>query len=93
VCYPVELKKFTKLHYKGNLFIFLGPVQNDLKKNIAYSTCSQSGYMIFACGLSNYSVGIFHLANHAFFKALLFWVLGLLFIQCLMNKTLEKWVV
>nr|BDN85835.1 NADH dehydrogenase subunit 5 [Microheliella maris] len=49
-----------------------GLVQNDLKKVIAYSTCSQLGYMIFACGISNYSVGMFHLANHAFFKALLF---------------------
>lgn len=47
-------------------------VQNDLKRVIAYSTCSQLGYMIFACGLSNYSVAVFHLANHAFFKALLF---------------------
>lgn len=50
----------------------VGLLQNDLKKVIAYSTCSQLGYMVFACGLSNYSVGIFHLANHAFFKALLF---------------------
>jgi proton-translocating NADH-quinone oxidoreductase chain L len=49
-----------------------GLLQNDLKKVIAYSTCSQLGYMIFACGISNYSVGVFHLANHAFFKALLF---------------------
>ena len=49
-----------------------GLLQNDLKKVIAYSTCSQLGYMIFACGLSHYSVGIFHLSNHAFFKALLF---------------------
>jgi NADH-ubiquinone oxidoreductase chain 5 len=49
-----------------------GLLQNDLKRVIAYSTCSQLGYMVFACGLSNYSVGIFHLANHAFFKALLF---------------------
>ena len=49
-----------------------GLLQNDLKRVIAYSTCSQLGYMIFACGLSNYAVGIFHLANHAFFKALLF---------------------
>lgn len=49
-----------------------GLLQNDLKKVIAYSTCSQLGYMIFACGLSNYSIGIFHLSNHAFFKALLF---------------------
>lgn len=50
----------------------VGLVQNDLKRVIAYSTCSQLGYMIFACGLSNYSVGVFHLVNHAFFKALLF---------------------
>lgn len=49
-----------------------GLLQNDLKRVIAYSTCSQLGYMVFACGLSNYSAGIFHLANHAFFKALLF---------------------
>ena len=50
----------------------VGLLQNDLKRVIAYSTCSQLGYMVFACGLSNYSVGIFHLSNHAFFKALLF---------------------
>jgi NADH-ubiquinone oxidoreductase chain 5 len=49
-----------------------GIMQNDLKRVIAYSTCSQLGYMIFACGISNYSVGVFHLMNHAFFKALLF---------------------
>ena len=50
----------------------VGLLQNDLKRVIAYSTCSQLGYMVFSCGLSNYSAGIFHLANHAFFKALLF---------------------
>ena len=49
-----------------------GLLQNDLKRVIAYSTCSQLGYMVFACGLSNYSVSLFHLMNHAFFKALLF---------------------
>ena len=49
-----------------------GVVQNDLKRVIAYSTASQLGYMVFACGLSHYSVGVFHLMNHAFFKALLF---------------------
>jgi NADH-ubiquinone oxidoreductase chain 5 len=49
-----------------------GLLQNDLKRVIAYSTCSQLGYMVFACGLSAYNVGVFHLANHAFFKALLF---------------------
>ena len=49
-----------------------GLLQNDLKRVIAYSTCSQLGYMVFACGVSAYSVGVFHLANHACFKALLF---------------------
>lgn len=49
-----------------------GLFQNDMKRVIAYSTCSQLGYMVFACGLSGYDVGIFHLSNHAFFKALLF---------------------
>lgn len=49
-----------------------GILQNDLKRVIAYSTCSQLGYMVFACGISNYSVSMFHLMNHAFFKALLF---------------------
>ncbi len=46
--------------------------QNDIKKIIAYSTCSQLGYMFFACGVSAYSAGMFHLMTHAFFKALLF---------------------
>lgn len=50
----------------------IGLLQNDLKKVIAYSTCSQLGYMIFVCGLSEYALSLFHLANHAFFKALLF---------------------
>ena len=54
----------------------VGLVQNDLKRVIAYSTCSQLGYMVFACGLSHYSVAFFHLANHAFFKALLFLTAG-----------------
>lgn len=49
-----------------------GTFQHDLKKVIAYSTCSQLGYMIFCCGLSSYNVSLFHLTNHAFFKALLF---------------------
>ncbi len=47
-------------------------VQNDIKRVIAYSTCSQLGYMFVACGVSAYSVGIFHLMTHAYFKSLLF---------------------
>jgi NADH-quinone oxidoreductase subunit L len=50
----------------------IGLVQNDIKRVIAYSTCSQLGYMFVACGVSAYSVGIFHLMTHAYFKALLF---------------------
>lgn len=49
-----------------------GLLQNDLKRVIAYSTCSQLGYRVFAAGLSGYTVSRFHLSNHAFFKALLF---------------------
>jgi NADH-ubiquinone oxidoreductase chain 5 len=50
----------------------VGLVQHDIKKVIAYSTCSQLGYMVFACGLLNYSTSLFHLFNHGMFKALLF---------------------
>jgi NADH-quinone oxidoreductase subunit L len=50
----------------------IGLVQNDIKRVIAYSTCSQLGYMFFAAGVSAYSAAMFHLTTHAFFKALLF---------------------
>ena len=50
----------------------IGLTQNDLKKVIAYSTCSQLGYMVMICGFSQYDLGLFHLINHGFFKALLF---------------------
>ena len=74
---------FEFSYFTLNVIILIGSVtaffaattglfQNDMKKVIAYSTCSQLGYMIFACGLSGYEVGLFHLTNHAFFKALLF---------------------
>jgi NADH-ubiquinone oxidoreductase chain 5 len=58
---------FTAL-FTGLVAVF----QYDIKKIIAYSTCSQLGYMFFCSGLSNYNVTLFHLFNHAFFKALLF---------------------
>ncbi len=50
----------------------IGLVQNDIKRVIAYSTCSQLGYMFVALGVGGYSLGVFHLFTHAFFKALLF---------------------
>ncbi|MCA6103756.1 MULTISPECIES: NADH-quinone oxidoreductase subunit L [Bradyrhizobium] len=50
----------------------IGLVQNDIKRIVAYSTCSQLGYMFVAMGAGAYSVGMFHLFTHAFFKALLF---------------------
>ena len=55
---------------------FLGIVQNDIKRVVAYSTLSQLGYMTVALGVSAYSVAIFHLMTHAFFKALLFLAAG-----------------
>jgi NADH-quinone oxidoreductase subunit L len=54
----------------------VGLVQNDIKRVIAYSTCSQLGYMFTGLGLGGYSLGIFHLFTHAFFKALLFLCAG-----------------
>ena len=55
---------------------FLGIIQNDIKRVVAYSTLSQLGYMTVALGASAYSVAIFHLMTHAFFKALLFLAAG-----------------
>jgi NADH-ubiquinone oxidoreductase chain 5 len=68
--------------FLGTLTAFIsasiGSFQYDVKKIIAYSTCSQLGYMVVSCGLSNYILSLYHLANHAFFKALLFLSSGLL---------------
>jgi NADH-quinone oxidoreductase subunit L len=50
----------------------VGLAQNDIKRVVAYSTCSQLGYMFFAAGVGAYNVAMFHLFTHAFFKALLF---------------------
>ena len=64
--------------------------QYDIKKIIAYSTCSQLGYMFFACGLSFYNVAFFHLFNHAFFKALLFLGAGSVISSLLVELDLRK---
>jgi hypothetical protein len=60
-------------------------VQHDFKGVIAYSTCSQLGYMVTTCGLSNYHLGMYHLFNHAFMKALLFLTSGVI-IHSLCNE-------
>jgi NADH-quinone oxidoreductase subunit L len=70
---PVALSVITVVGGITALFAAsVGLVQNDIKRVIAYSTCSQLGYMFFACGVGAYSAAVFHLFTHAFFKALLF---------------------
>ena len=64
--------------------------QDDVKRVIAFSTCSQLGYMIFICGLSGYSLSLFHLINHAFFKALLFLGAGSVIHSILGDQDLRK---
>jgi NADH-quinone oxidoreductase subunit L len=68
----------------------LGLVQNDIKRVIAYSTLSQLGYMTVALGVSAYAAGIFHLATHAFFKALLFLAAGSVIIAMHHEQDMRK---
>ena len=68
----------------------LGVVQNDIKRVIAYSTLSQLGYMTVALGVSTYSVAIFHLMTHAFFKALLFLAAGSVIIALHHEQDMRK---
>jgi NADH-quinone oxidoreductase subunit L len=70
---PVALEVVTLVGAVTAFFAAtVGLVQNDIKRVVAYSTCSQLGYMFVACGVGAYAAGIFHLFTHAFFKALLF---------------------
>jgi NADH-quinone oxidoreductase subunit L len=70
---PIALTVVTYVGAMTAIFAAsIGLVQNDIKRVIAYSTCSQLGYMIFACGVSAYDAAVFHLFTHGFFKALLF---------------------
>jgi NADH-quinone oxidoreductase subunit L len=69
---------------------FLGIVNNDIKRVIAYSTLSQLGYMTVALGASGYSVAIFHLMTHAFFKALLFLAAGAVIIAMHHEQDMRK---
>jgi NADH-quinone oxidoreductase subunit L len=74
---PVAMEVVTVIGASTALFAgTVGCVQNDIKRIIAYSTCSQLGYMFLAAGVGAYPVAIFHLINHAFFKALLFLAAG-----------------
>jgi len=74
---PVAMEVVTVIGASTALFAgTIGCVQNDIKRIIAYSTCSQLGYMFLAAGLGAYPVAMFHLINHAFFKALLFLAAG-----------------
>jgi len=68
----------------------IGLVQNDIKRVIAYSTCSQLGYMFVACGVSAYSAAIFHLMTHAYFKALLFLAAGSVIHAVMCNQDIRK---
>ncbi|MFM1887562.1 MAG: hypothetical protein RL026_2719 [Pseudomonadota bacterium] len=69
---------------------FLGIVANDIKRVVAYSTLSQLGYMTVALGVSGYSVAIFHLMTHAFFKALLFLAAGAVIIAMHHEQDMRK---
>ena len=74
------------------LFIgFLGIIQNDIKRVVAYSTLSQLGYMTVALGASAYSIAVFHLMTHAFFKALLFLAAGSVIIGMHHNQDI-RWM-
>jgi NADH-quinone oxidoreductase subunit L len=70
---------------------FLGIIQNDIKRVVAYSTLSQLGYMTVALGVSAYSVAVFHLMTHAFFKALLFLAAGSVIIGLHHNQDI-RWM-
>ncbi len=69
---------------------FLGIVNNDIKRVVAYSTLSQLGYMTVALGVSGYTVGVFHLMTHAFFKALLFLAAGAVIIAMHHEQDMRK---
>jgi NADH-ubiquinone oxidoreductase chain 5 len=82
------------LLFIGSLTALFGSLvacfQYDIKKIIAYSTCSQLGYMFVSCGLMHYDLALFHLFNHAFFKALLFLSSGVLIHGLLDEQDIRK---
>jgi len=78
----------------GSITVFFGSSIGiflfDIKRVVAYSTCSQLGYMLMACGFSNYSYAMFHLIGHAFFKALLFLTAGYIIHFCAGEQDFRK---
>lgn len=88
-CYPLyvaaPVAMGTVAWIGGITAIFAATIalsQYDIKRTLAYSTCSQLGYMVMALGLGAYSAGLFHLMTHAFFKAMLFLCSGSVIIAC-----------
>ncbi len=88
-CYPIYIASETAM----NVVAWIGAItaifsasialsQYDIKRTLAYSTCSQLGYMVMALGLGAYSAGLFHLVTHAFFKAMLFLCSGSVIVAC-----------
>lgn len=92
----IELSSFALILiiWLGSLSALLGAacgiVENDMKKIIAYSTSSQLGYMVVACGISQYNLALFHLICHAFFKSLLFLAAGAFIHSVLDNQDIRR---
>lgn len=87
-------KVLNFLFFWGSISSFIGALlanfQTDIKKIIAYSTCSQVGYMFISCGSSDYALSLFHLLNHAFFKALLFLCAGVMIHNSVNEQDIRK---
>ena len=89
---PIALEVVTLVGAATAFFAAtIGLTQFDIKRVVAYSTCSQLGYMFFAAGVGAYSAAMFHLMTHAFFKALLFLGSGSVIIACTTSRTCARW--
>ena len=90
---PIALEIITVVGALTAVFAAtIGMTQFDIKRVIAYSTCSQLGYMFFAAGVSAYPAAMFHLTTHAFFRRCCFWVRDRSFMPCQMNRIFAIWV-
>lgn len=94
VFFEYSPKILNFLFFWGSISAFIGALlanfQTDIKKIIAYSTCSQVGYMFIACGSSDYILSLSHLLNHAFFKALLFLCSGIIIHTSVNEQDIRK---